>query len=102
MANSLSHACRQADLSCLINDAQAANIVSLVRNNSTADKSYQLEWRRLREFIDEERDKNNIPTGEKYLTQENVDLFFSERASKYSYCCDGFGSTSRFSSPMVF
>jgi hypothetical protein len=71
-----------------INDANAAN-VQTVQAHVKPDATYAREWRRFKEFVDAERAADNIPSGEKYLTRENVDLYFSEKISKRNVNPDG-------------
>jgi hypothetical protein len=64
-----------------IDDAQASNL-QLIKDSSRADKTYQLEWRQYREFIDRERKNKRIPEGQFYLTRENFDVYFGEIVNK--------------------
>ena len=77
----------QSALSRRIDDAQASNL-QLVKDSSRADKTYQLEWRRYREFIDRERKNKRIPEGQFYLTRENVDVYFGEIVNKLTVVPD--------------
>ena len=77
----------EAAIAYRIDGAQTAN-QNKVKDNSTADKSYQTEWRRFREFVDKERELKRIPDGNKYLNRQNVDLYFGEVVSKYKVVPD--------------
>jgi hypothetical protein len=77
----------QSALSRRIDDAQTSNL-QLVKDSSRADKTYQLEWRRYREFIDRERKDKRIPEAEFYLTRENVDVYFGEIVNKLTVVPD--------------
>jgi len=74
-------------LSSRIDQARDVN-VQVVKDNASADRSYQLEWKRFQEWIDNGRQINTIPAGDKYLTRENVDVYFGEVVSKYTVVTD--------------
>ena len=42
------------------------------------DKSYKTAWRKFTAFVDKKRAENELPNGPKYLTRDNVDLYYSE------------------------
>lgn len=42
-----------------------------------ADESYKREWNRFKTFVDDARANQLLPPGDKYLTRNNVDLFFT-------------------------
>jgi hypothetical protein len=61
-------------------------VVSLARKqtlrNSLAtpkdvDKTYEREWKKYNLWVTMNRQNNVLPAGDKYLTRENVDLYFS-------------------------
>ena len=56
------------------------------RNSAAAgtksDTSYRYNLNRFKRFVDEKRQQNIIPLGEKYLTRRNVDFFFTEFVPK--------------------
>jgi Centromere DNA-binding protein complex CBF3 subunit, domain 2 len=66
--------------------ATAETVAELARENTAInsqrsrrvnDRTYTLEWRRYRAWVALQRQNSIIPAGPKYLTRENVDLFFS-------------------------
>lgn len=58
-------------------DATDANLQHVL-DNTQIDNTYVREWRKFREWIDDERENGRIPAGPKYITRENVDLYFAE------------------------
>jgi len=61
----------------------AAANAQFVRDNCKADAMYQRKWKRYKEFVDKERAAGKIPPGDKYLSRDVVDVYFSEKISKY-------------------
>ena len=66
--------------------ATAETVAELARENTANnsqrsrrvnDRSYDSEWRRYRAWVALQRQNGVIPHGTKFLTRENVDLFFS-------------------------
>lgn len=64
---------------------QTANNANLrvVKKQKKADTTYERNWKKFTTFIDKERENGNVPPGDKYLTRENVDLYFSETICDY-------------------
>ena len=67
--------------------ATAADVAERARQNTQTntahaivvkDRTYVSEWRRYKEWVVDERAAGIIPDGPKFLTRENVDLYFSE------------------------
>jgi hypothetical protein len=48
------------------------------RSRRTNDGTYVREWRNYRAWVTLKRVHNLIPHGPKYITRENIDLYFSE------------------------
>lgn len=48
------------------------------RSRRENDRTYTSEWSRYRQWVLRQRDARTIPPGPKYLTRENIDLFFSQ------------------------
>lgn len=63
----------------------AQNNAETARNKKAPDKTYQKEWRNFRAYIDNERNENRLPAGPKYLSRQNVDLYFTEVVAE-RYC----------------
>ena len=62
--------------------AERARAHTLNNSNRTPrdnDRSYASEWKNYCAWVSEHRANNILPAGPKYLTRENVDLYFSER-----------------------
>jgi hypothetical protein len=58
---------------------QAATTANVTETAPKADHTYEIEWRKFKAFVDAERDGqgNRLPQGDKYLTRNAVDLYFS-------------------------
>jgi hypothetical protein len=65
----------------------AASVAERARQNTrhntqgvkrTKDRTYQNEWKNYVAWVTLKRENNVIPVGPKFLTRENVDLYFSE------------------------
>ena len=58
---------------------QAATTANVTETAPKADRTYEREWRKFKAFVDAERDGqgNRLPQGDKYLTRNAVDLYFS-------------------------
>ena len=59
--------------------ARAHTIINSNRTQRVNDRSYKAEWKNYRAWVAEHRANNVLPVGPKYLTQENIDLYFSEK-----------------------
>jgi hypothetical protein len=55
--------------------------VHTVNSNKRPNESYESEWKRFQTFVDERRAENKLQPGEKYLTRDNVDLYFGEKVA---------------------
>ena len=64
----------EAALRNVIAAAQAANVVAARRE---PDPTYKSNVKNFKAFIDEKRFLGEVPQGNKYLTQNNVDLYFA-------------------------
>jgi hypothetical protein len=60
-----------------ITAATCAN-VHTVNLNKKPNESYESEFKRFQAFVDECRVANKLQPREKYLTQDNMDLYFGE------------------------
>jgi hypothetical protein len=65
----------------------AASVAEQARQNThqntqgakrTTDRTYKNEWKNYVAWVIQKRESNVIPLGPKFLTRENVDLYFSE------------------------
>jgi hypothetical protein len=56
--------------------ATAANVVETAPK---ADATYTREWNAFQKFVDEKRGLEELPLGPRYLTRDNVDLYFAEK-----------------------
>jgi len=63
----------------LIEEANAANAS---RGSSSADSTYQREWKKFKTFVEEKRNENILPPGPCYLTRDSVDLYFATVVAK--------------------
>lgn len=57
--------------------ARQATVANNERAPEDYDRTYANEWRNYCAWIDQMRHQNTIPPGDRYLTRENVDLYFS-------------------------
>ena len=55
--------------------------VHTVNSNKRPNESYESEWKRFQAFVDERRLENKLQPEEKYLTRDNVDLYFGEKVA---------------------
>ena len=63
-----------------VDDRILAGAVETARNFRQfrqPDKTYVRAWKKFTTFVDQEREAGRLPRGEKYLTRDNVDLWFS-------------------------
>jgi hypothetical protein len=70
-----SPATQEANVARLILEVSEEN-AQIVQQNLTPDKTYEREWKRFKKFVDTGRLDLIIPLGDKYLTRQNVDLYF--------------------------
>ena len=56
----------------------AAASALAVAATKECDKSYSSCWTQFTQFVAHSRDTGALPTGDKYLTRENIDFFFLE------------------------
>jgi len=64
----------------LIEEANAANAS---RSSSSADSTYQREWKKFKIFVDEKRNENILPSGPWcYSTRDSADLYFATVVAK--------------------
>ena len=67
-----------ADAPDALNASIHAASVGNVRDTAPkADASYIREWNRFKSFVDARRGNHQLPHGDKYLTRNNVDLYFT-------------------------
>ena len=61
---------------------QASTIAnSQVVSEKTTSDAYNSEWKRYKKFVDESRAEEKLQPGAKYLTRDNVDLYFGEKVA---------------------
>ena len=49
---------------------------NVASNRQSNDRSYEAEWKNFMNWVNMMRENNDVPPGTKYLTRENVDLYF--------------------------
>ena len=57
--------------------ARQATVANTGRAPEDYDRTYANEWKNYSTWVDQMRHQNMIPPGDRYLTRENVDLYFS-------------------------
>ena len=70
-------------------DAQRQNIAAAHTRNAqqckadaACDRAYELNWKRFKKYVDKQRALGGAPRGDKYLTRENIDMYFSDVVAK--------------------
>ena len=83
----LSPATQEAEVARRIHEASTGN-AQVVQENSKPDTTYEREWKHFKTFVDTGRAEKKLLPGDKYLTHQNVDLYFSLVISKYAVVPD--------------
>ena len=71
----------------ILREASAGN-AQVVQENSKPDTTYECKWKHFKTFVDTGRAEKKILPGDKYLTRQNVDLYFGLVVSKYAVVPD--------------
>ena len=82
-----SPATQEAEVARRIRETSAGN-AQVVQENSKPDTTYEREWKRFKTFVDTGRAEKKLLPGDKYLTRQNVDLYFGLVVSKYAVVPD--------------
>ena len=78
-ANQQQQGQQEVALTKAINAARRRNTAAA---GTKLDTSYKYNWNRFKRFVDEKRQENVIPRGDKYLTWRNFNYFFTEFVPK--------------------
>jgi hypothetical protein len=57
--------------------ARQLTLTNSLATPRVVEKTYQREWKKYNLWVTMNRQNNVLPAGDKYLTRENVDLYFS-------------------------